>query len=116
MTGNTFWNLIDELVVHSDVVIDRPKGSAHPRYPDMIYPVNYGYLDGTVSGDGEGIDVRVGSPDGRRVEAIICTVDGLKRDIEVKLLLACSDMEIDLIMQFLERHSIGCLLVRRPIT
>ena len=39
------------------VVVDRPLGCAHPRHPDLIYPVNAGELPGTVSGDGLPIDV-----------------------------------------------------------
>ena len=39
--------------------IDRPLGSAHPRYPDMIYPVNYGEVPGVMAPDGEGQDVYV---------------------------------------------------------
>jgi inorganic pyrophosphatase len=38
------------------VVIDRPLGSCHPRYPDICYPVNYGFVPGTISGDGAPID------------------------------------------------------------
>lgn len=37
--------------------IDRPLGSAHPKHPDMIYPVNYGYVDGVIGGDGAFQDV-----------------------------------------------------------
>ena len=40
------------------VKIDRPLGSKHPKF-DMIYPVNYGYIPGTISGDGEELDVYV---------------------------------------------------------
>ena len=29
------------------VKIDRPIGSSHPKYTDMIYPVNYGYIPNT---------------------------------------------------------------------
>ena len=36
------------------VLVDRPLGSRHPERPDLIYPLNYGYLPGTLSGDGEG--------------------------------------------------------------
>ena len=32
--------------------IDRPLGSSHPRHPEMIYPINYGYVDGVIGGDG----------------------------------------------------------------
>ncbi|MGN0479481.1 MAG: inorganic diphosphatase [Hominenteromicrobium sp.] len=43
-------------------VMDRPLGSAHPRYPDMIYPVNYGYVPGVLAGDGAEQDVYVVGP------------------------------------------------------
>lgn len=37
--------------------VDRPMGSAHPDRADMIYPINYGYVDGLMAGDGEEQDV-----------------------------------------------------------
>ena len=40
------------------VKIDRPLGSKHPKY-NYIYPVNYGYIPNTVSGDGEELDCYV---------------------------------------------------------
>lgn len=40
------------------VIIDRPLGSKHPRH-GYIYPVNYGFLPGEPSGDGEELDVYV---------------------------------------------------------
>ena len=39
--------------------IDRPIGSAHPRHPEMIYPINYGYADGIIAGDGAEQDVYI---------------------------------------------------------
>ncbi|MBQ3295234.1 MAG: inorganic diphosphatase [Erysipelotrichaceae bacterium] len=39
--------------------IDRPIGSAHPDYPELIYPINYGYVEGMMGGDGEEQDVYV---------------------------------------------------------
>ncbi len=41
------------------VKIDRPKGTPHPDYKDTIYPINYGYIEGTLSGDGEPIDAYI---------------------------------------------------------
>ncbi|MCI0709013.1 MAG: inorganic pyrophosphatase [Chloroflexi bacterium] len=38
------------------VIIDRPLGSWHPDH-DIFYTVNYGYVPGTISGDGEEVDV-----------------------------------------------------------
>ncbi len=38
-----------------DIKIDRKLGSKHPKH-DFIYPVNYGYVPNTISGDGEELD------------------------------------------------------------
>ena len=38
-----------------NVKIDRPLGSKHPQY-GFIYPVNYGFIPNTISGDGEELD------------------------------------------------------------
>lgn len=87
-----FWNTLDEIVNHSEIVIDRPKGTAHPKYPDFIYQVDYGYLKGTCSMDGEGIDVYVGSGD-KKIDAIMCIVDLMKKDSEIKILIGCTEEE-----------------------
>lgn len=57
MEEDGYWRILDELAATSTIVIDRPKGTSHPRYPDSIYPVDYGYLRDTASMDGSGIDV-----------------------------------------------------------
>lgn len=41
-----------------EVKIDRPMGSKHPKH-GFIYPVNYGYVPNTISGDGEELDCYV---------------------------------------------------------
>ena len=41
------------------VTVDRPLGSYHPEYPDLYYPVNYGFIEGTVAADGEEEDVYI---------------------------------------------------------
>lgn len=87
-----FWDALDQLAADSELVIDRPKGSAHPRFPNFIYPVDYGYLKGTASMDGGGIDVWLGTGD-RKLDAVMCIVDLMKRDSEIKLLLGCTEEE-----------------------
>ena len=87
-----FWNALDELVNNSEIVIDRPKGTSHPKYPDFIYRVDYGYLKDTTSMDGAGIDVWVGNGE-KKVDAIMCIVDLVKKDSEIKILVGCSDEE-----------------------
>lgn len=40
------------------VKMDRPLGSKHPKH-GFVYPVNYGYIPNTTSGDGEELDAYV---------------------------------------------------------
>lgn len=41
------------------VIVDRPLGSTHPNYPDLIYPVNYGFVRGIIAADGEEQDAYI---------------------------------------------------------
>lgn len=41
------------------VKIDRPIGAEHPKHPGLIYPINYGYIEGLYAGDGEEQDVYI---------------------------------------------------------
>lgn len=108
-----FWAALDRLATECQVVIDRARGSAHPRYPDLIYPLDYGYLAGTSAGDGAGIDVWVGSLASRAVTGVICTVDLHKRDAELKVLLGCTPAEARRLQAFHSDGAQAALLVVR---
>ena len=75
-----------------DVVIDRPMGTTHPRESDIVYPINYGYVPGTMAPDGHPIDAYVLGADSplkecsARVIAVIRRMD----DVEDKLVVALS--------------------------
>ena len=98
-TSDGFWNAIDKIVSESKIVIDRPKGTAHPRFPDFVYRVDYGYLENTSSMDGGGIDVCVGTDERNQIDAIMCIVDLMKRDSEIKILIGCTEAEKDIVYQ-----------------
>jgi len=95
---NDFWEMLDSLINDSEIVIDRPKGTVHPRYPNFVYKVDYGFLKNTSSMDGAGIDVWVGSGK-KQIDAVMCIVDLMKRDSEIKILLGCTEEEKQLIYQ-----------------
>ena len=95
-----FWREIANLVAVNPIKIDRPKGTPHPRYPEVIYPLDYGYLEDTMAADGDGIDVWIGSRAARTLTGILCTFDTLKRDMEIKLLLGCTGADLQIIQQF----------------
>ena len=95
-----FWEAIDTLVSSGKIIIDRPKGSTHPYFPNIKYDLDYGYIKNTSSMDGGGIDVWLGSLSEKKVNAIICTVDLMKKDSEIKLLIGCTEEEINIVYDF----------------
>ena len=94
--NNDFWKVLDELVSNSEIIIDRPKGTTHPKFPNFVYQVDYGYLKDTSSMDGAGIDVWVGSAE-KKIDAIMCIVDLMKKDSEIKILIGCTEEEKDIV-------------------
>lgn len=73
--------------------VDRPLGSRHPEYPDMIYPVNYGYADQVFAGDGEQQDVYVLGADRplERFEGRVAAVWHRFNDAEDKWIVSLDD-------------------------
>ena len=111
--NNDFWRALDSLVDNSEIVIDRPQGTAHPKYPDFIYKVDYGYLKNTSSMDGAGIDVWIGSGE-KKIDAIMCIVDLMKRDSEIKILIGCTEEEKQIVYQtHNETEYMKGILIRR---
>lgn len=41
------------------ITVDRPIGSRHPKHPELIYTVNYGYIKGIIAPDGEEQDAYI---------------------------------------------------------
>jgi inorganic pyrophosphatase len=114
MTPDTsFWHAMTELLTTNAIIIDRPKGSSHPRYGEALYPLDYGYLENTTSSDGGGIDVWLGSLNpvmnnsAKTLTGILCTFDTLKRDAEIKLLIGCTEEDVQAIQEF---HQDMCTL------
>jgi len=105
--NEAFWQALDILFSSSKLVIDRPTGAHHPRFPEIIYPVDYGYLENTTSMDGHGIDVWRGTDASGMIDAIIVTVDLMKKDSEIKILIGCTTEEKGIIMEF---HNQGELM------
>lgn len=113
MTATAYWQSLDELTASCEVVIDRLKGTPHPRFPTMVYPLDYGYLQGTSSSDGNEIDCWVGSLSERNVTGVVFTVDLLKRDMEGKLLIGCTAEEIQIILAFHNGGPMSAMLLIR---
>lgn len=108
-----FWAALELISAGHPLVIDRPRGTVHPRHPSFIYPLDYGYLDGTTSQDGGGVDVWRGSEPALGISAVCVIVDAWKRDAEIKMLLGCNQAEQALVLQTHNEKSMRGMLVYR---
>ncbi len=93
------------------VSIDRPLGSRHPDYPDMIYPVNYGYIRGMLAPDGEEQDAYVLGIDkpAREVVGRVIAIIHREDDVEDKWVVApdgvlFTEDQIRSLVSFQERY------------
>ncbi len=94
------WDRWERLILAEGVELDRPRSTPHPLYPEIIYPMNYGFICNTISSDGEGVDVFVGSGLDRLV-GLIVTDDFRQGDREIKLLWRCLPSEVYLAHGFI---------------
>lgn len=106
------WQHWEALILDRGIVVDRPRGSSHPRYPAMVYPLDYGYIPNTVGGDGAEVDVFAGSaPTG--LHAALITRDRLKDDAELKLLWNVDRCEIEEVQRFLNDGAMTATILWR---
>lgn len=109
-----FWQKLDTLLLSSSCTIDCPKGSAHLKFTNLIYPVDYGFLSDTLGSDQQPIDIFKGSIQTNSVDAIAISADILKKDCIVKLLVGCTEEETLRILEFLNQTEFQkAILVRR---
>jgi inorganic pyrophosphatase len=108
-----FWMYLQRLVSENQLVIDRPRGTPHPRYPEMIYPLDYGYLQGTTTVDGGGIDVWRGTSQKEEICGLLCTVDLRKEDAEIKIVLGCTELEVQEILQFHNADAMRAIFIKK---
>ncbi len=109
------WDEWERLIRRSGCTIDRPRGSRHPVFPEIIYPIDYGYINGTLAGDGQEIDVFVGTGQAGLV-GVLLTEDFRRGDREYKFLWNCRPEEIYLVNGFInfDRSLMeGRLILRR---
>ena len=103
-------NNIDYLDKALEVKIDRPLGSKHPKH-GFIYPVNYGYVPNTVSGDGEELDAYllgvfepVEEYEGECIAIVHRTNDNDDKLVVVPIGKDYSDDAIDALTEFQEQY------------
>ena len=93
-----------------NVTVDRPLGSKHPDY-NMIYPVNYGYIDGIFAGDGEeqdayilGINEPLSEFDGKLIAIVHRLNDNEDKWVVAPCDMSFSKEEIENALHFQEQY------------
>ncbi|BBM73653.1 inorganic diphosphatase [Rhodothermus marinus] len=112
------WEAWEQLIRQNGWTIDRPYRSRHPLFPEIIYPIDYGYINGTRSSDGEPVDLFVGRGHRGLVGAIL-TIDRRRSKREVKFLYNCTAEEVYLVNGFINfdrRLLEGFLVLRYPMS
>ena len=92
------------------ITIDRAVGTKHPKH-GFIYPVNYGYVPNTISGDGEELDCYllgvfepVSEYEGKCIAIIHRTNDNDDKLVIVPNEKEYSDDAIEALVEFQERY------------
>ena len=111
------WAALDALIAANGLTVERPRHSVHPRYPEVVYPLDYGFVNDTVGEDGEPLDVFLGTA-GTGLVAACRTIDHRRGDTEIKLLWDCGPEEVYLVLGFLNfapEQMAARLLMRAPM-
>lgn len=100
------------------VIIDRPLGSKHPK-DDIFYPLNYGYIPNTISGDGEEVDVYVIGEflPLKEFDGIVIALIHRNNDVEDKLVVSkhsnkYTKEQIKALVEFQERFFDSQIIMR----
>ena len=109
-----FWQKLDTMIFTLDYRQIRAVGDVHPEYPNLIYPLEYGYLDDP-DRDGHVVaKVFKGSLDTRKSDEIIVCVDILKKNFDIKILMGCTPEEQTKVLEFLNQTAFQkTVLIRR---
>lgn len=94
--------------------MDRKLGSRHPKHKEIIYPINYGYIEGLIGKDGEFQDAYILDADVPldEYEGLLIGVIIRLDDEETKWIIAnrrdYTDQEINEAIEFQEKffHSV----------
>lgn len=98
-----FWQKVNTLYLSCGFTIVRKKGDHHPQFANLIYPVDYGYINETKSTNGEGLSLYAGTGDRNKISALVIAVDILSREMDVKVLVGCNSEEEESILRYLNQ-------------
>ena len=109
-----FWQKVDTLFLSSNLKIAKHKGEVHQKFKNLIYPVEYGHLEDTISTSPSGISVYLGTQSKSKITGVVVAADILIKTIDIKLLVGCNDNETYEVLHFLNQTDFQkTVLIRR---
>lgn len=113
------WGRWERLIERRGVEIDRAAGTAHPDFPEIIYPLDYGFVPGThARADGEPVDCFRGSAPALGLVGGIATHDHRREQRELNLLYGTTPPEVYCahgFLAFAPRLLESALALRQPM-
>lgn len=94
---------VETLLLSGKLNLTKKKGEVHPKFRNLIYPTDYGHLSDTKSSSEEGVSVYAGSGDRNQITALVVAADILTKELDVKMLIGCTEEETDLVLRFLNQ-------------
>ncbi|MBQ0064741.1 MAG: Inorganic pyrophosphatase [Firmicutes bacterium] len=108
-----FWQKLDTILLSSTVVIDSYKGSHHPVFTALTYPVDFAHLEDAFDNNEKRIRIYKGS-ESNKVVGIVISADVLEKDCFVTVLVGCSEQERHDVLQFMNQMECQkCIYVTR---
>ncbi|MBE6600418.1 MAG: inorganic pyrophosphatase [Ruminococcaceae bacterium] len=98
-----------------NIKIDRPIGYVHKKgEKTLVYPINYGYIEGVLGGDGEELDVYLVGVDTpvKTADCRIVAIVRRKNDVEDKLIgvpngMSFTKEELEAAVHFQEKYYVS---------
>lgn len=94
-----FWQKVDAAYLSGDFKVKYKKGSKHPTYSGLKFPVDYGHV--SASDDNKSIIKAFKSNNGDRVDAVVICANLIEKDLSAIALIGLNEDETLKVLQFL---------------
>ena len=94
-----FWQKVDAAYISGDYKTIYNKGSKHPSYPSLIFPVDYGHI--STNDDKLSAMKAFKGEYNDKIEAIVVCANLLEKDLSAIVLIGLNEEEIEAVLRFL---------------
>lgn len=109
-----FWQKIDAAFISGDYKKLYTKGTKHPLYPSLVFPVDYGHI---TTNDDEKSSMKAFKGNGEQtVQSVVVCANLLEKDLSAILLIGLEDHQEEEVLKFLNSTDFQkAVIIRRGI-